>query len=137
MTDLKTTTVRLDISQQLLVDMELSERSGAIDKAISSFLNWDSYTGAPWKNGHVFGDIGDGQIWLDVVEMGVEYRTKSTLLKPLSIRLPVATFDKLDEAEKRVEKYRPKLKGKGIIAGIIRSAVTQAMLSGDLCEKVA
>lgn len=128
---MKESTVRLTASQAFMVSHKKVERNRILDLAVRRLLSWDSYTNAPWdKAAAGVCSIGDGSTWLDVVEMGVDYKTKAVLLKPVNYAIPIETFKMLELAEKRVLKLRPKLEGKGIIAGIIRSAIEQDNISG-------
>jgi len=123
----KSTTVRFPESQREIADKPLKNRSQWVEQAVLDLLDWEVYSKTDWSIYHA---IGDGQVFLDVVEMGVEYRTKGRLLDPVTINLSPEAFKALETAEVRVIAHRPQLKGKGVISGIIRSAVAQRQLMG-------
>lgn len=133
---LKESTVRFIEDQSFMVAHSKVERSRILNLAVKRLLSWDSYVTTPWEKAAAgICSIGDGSTWLDVVEMGVDYKTKTTLLKPVNYAIPMETFTMLELAEKRVLKLRPKLEGKGVIAGIIRSAIAQDVISGMIGEE--
>jgi len=117
------TTVRLAPNQTYVAEMPNPDRSKWIESALQEFFSWDTYRETDW----LAGDPHDGHVWLDAVEMGVEYRTRTKLLTPVKLNLSKEISDQLDAAERIVELKRPNLKGKGISSGIIRTAVTQKM----------
>jgi hypothetical protein len=129
MEQLKESSVCFDESQIFMKELNKTERSRILDLAVRRLLSWDSYTKAPWDQAALgISSIGPGSTWLDVVEMGVEYRKRSTLLKPVNFAIPMSTFKMLELAERRVIKIRPNLDRKGVIAGIIRSAIAHDVL---------
>lgn len=117
------TTVRLAPNHASVAEMPNPGRSKWIEHALEEFFSWETYKETDW----IAGDIQDGHVWLDAVEMGVEYRTRTKLLSPVKLNLSKEISDQLDAAERIVELKRPNLKGKGISSGIIRTAVTQKM----------
>lgn len=133
MEQLKESSVCFDESQIFMKELNKTERSRILDLAVKRLLSWDSYTTAPWEQAALgICSIGPGSTWLDVVEMGVEYRKRSVLLKPVNFAIPISTFKMLELAERRVIKIRPNLDRKGVIAGIIRSAIAHDVLLNQL-----
>ncbi|UUA75177.1 hypothetical protein [Cellvibrio sp. QJXJ] len=136
-TEVKKSTVKFTESQVFLLDVGIKERSRILDLAVRRLLSWDSYLNAPWDDAaRGLCSIGCGNTWLDVVEMGIEYKTKANLTKPQAISIPVETFSMLELAEARVSQIRPSLATKGIIAGIIRSAIAQDQLTKMIGEEI-
>lgn len=123
----KNTTVRLTEKQQSIVAMPKTERSEWVSGAIEQFLDWETYTATDWTKA----DVGDGQTWLDAVEMGVEYKVRSKLLPPTQISLSPKAAEALEAAAKIVEQHRPALRDRGIVSGLIRTAITHRQFSGD------
>ena len=121
------TSVKLLESQSVIASQALQARSKLIEDAVIDFLSWESYTDEDWSILGM-GEPGDGQPWLDSVELGVEYRTRSKLLPPCVIEISKEVYDSLAVAIKRVESARSRLKGKGIQSGIIRAALAQQQL---------
>lgn len=135
--EIKKSTVKFTESQSFLLEVGIKERSRILDLAVRRLLSWDSYLNAPWEDAaRGLCSIGCGNTWLDVVEMGIEYKTKANLTKPQAISIPVETFSLLELAESRVSQIRPTLATKGIIAGIIRSAITQDVLMKMIGEEI-
>jgi hypothetical protein len=133
---LKESTVRFEQSQNLLHEVGKAERSRMLNLAMLRFLAWDSYVNTDWDRVMVgLSPLGDGRVWLDVVEMGVDMKTRSNLLKPVGFAIPSETFEMMELAEKRVLKLRSHLQGKGVMAGMIRSAIAQDILAGMLGEE--
>lgn len=134
---LKDSTVRFDESQSFLHDVGKAERSRILNLAVCRFLLWESYIKIDWDKVAVgLSPLGNGRLWLDVVEMGVDMKTRSKLLKPVGFAIPIETFEMMEVAEKRVLKLRSYLQGKGVMAGIIRSAIAQDILMGMIGEEI-
>jgi|TARA_R100001039_G_C1815104_1_gene85469 predicted transcriptional regulator len=129
------TTVKLPVTMKHIVDQRFSERSATIEEAIVDFLSWESYTDEDWSAVRVMEPI-DGQPWLDSVEVGVEYRTRSKLLPAIVIELTPETAEAVEVAAKRAESVRSALKGKGTKSGVIRAALahyqTRNMYGGTM-----
>lgn len=121
------TSVKLLENQKEIASKALQERSRLIEDALLEFLSWESYTDENWSSIGI-GEPIDGQPWLDSVELGVEYRTRSKLLPPCVIEISQEVYDNLAVAINRVESARSRLKGKGIQSGIIRAALAQKQL---------
>lgn len=120
----KVTTVRLPSFQKSIASKSKKERSIWIEDALKSFLSWDTYLKTNWE---VPAD-DDALVWLDSVEIGVEYRTKTTLEPPVQIALSPDVIRELEKACAIVERQRPDLQGRGIASGIIRSAIEMKRL---------
>lgn len=120
----KVTTIRLPSFQKSIASKSKKDRSLWIEDALKSFLSWDTYLKANWD---VPAD-DDALVWLDSVEIGVEYRTKTTLEPPVQISLSPDVIRELEKACAIVERQRPGLQGRGIASGIIRSAIEMKRL---------
>lgn len=120
----KVTTVRLPSFQKSIAAKSKKDRSQWIEEALKSFLSWDTYLKANWE---VPAD-DDALVWLDSVEIGVQYRTKTTLEPPVQIVLSPDVIRELEKACAIVERQRPDLHGRGISSGIIRSAIEMKRL---------
>ncbi|MDQ2077407.1 hypothetical protein [Marinimicrobium sp. ABcell2] len=122
------TSVKLLANQKAIADKPLQERSRLIEEALTKFLSWECYVDEDWSMAGYHSPSEDGQPWLDSVELGVEYRTRSRLLAPCVIEIRDETNEHLEVAIKRVESARTRLAGKGIKSGIIRAALAQQQL---------
>lgn len=123
----KNTSVRLTEHQKSIANMQKKDRNEWINKAVKHFLEWDTFRLTD-SSQH---DMNGGQPWLDAVEMGIEYKTRSNLLPATQIEFTSEVLEMLETACHIVEKYRPLLKNRGIISGIIRSAIANRLLLGE------
>lgn len=113
------TTVRLDSTQIEIYEKPKPERSAWIEDAVVQFLGYRAYREIDRQS--INRDKGSD--WLDLVEIGINYKTIGNLLKPVALSLSAKTTTELNSATELVEIQRPHLKRKGVFSGIIRSAI--------------